>query len=71
MNKFLPIAACALMLIVGCNVGSAPATMNETQVQDAVSKLPVDQQIDYINRSPMSPDEKAKRIAEIKEKAGN
>ena len=71
MKRTLILIAGLSIATVGCNVGNAPATMNENEVQDAVSKLPVDQQIDYINRSPMSPEEKAKKFAEIKAKAGN
>jgi len=60
----------AALGISGCHVGNAPEPMSATEVKDAVAKLPPQQQIDWINRSPMPPDEKAKRIAEIKAKAG-
>lgn len=44
--------------------------MSENQVKDEVAKLSPEQQIDWINRSPMPPEEKQKKIDEIKAKYG-
>lgn len=44
--------------------------MSENQVKDEVAKLTPEQQIDWINRSPMPPEEKQKKIDEIKAKYG-
>jgi len=59
-----------MLVVAGCNVGNAPEPMSASQVRDEVAKLSPQQQIDWVNRSPMPPEEKAKRIADIKAKAG-
>ena len=64
------LACSAAGVIGGCSFGDAPKGLSATETQDAVKALPPQQQIDYINRSPMPAPEKAKRIAEIKSKAG-
>ncbi len=57
------------LLIAGCGSSSAPSTgMNGNDVQAALANTSPQNQIDWINRSPMSPDEKAKKIAEIQKK---
>ncbi|RYG26827.1 hypothetical protein EON82_01690 [bacterium] len=58
------------VLLVGCNVGNAPETMSEADVKAAIDKMSPQEQIDYINRSPLTPDEKKKRIADLEAKSG-
>ncbi|MBC8064636.1 MAG: hypothetical protein H7Y17_07385 [Chlorobia bacterium] len=70
MNKNLWIASLAVLACIGCNVGNAPEPMSEAELKSAVDKLPPQDQINYINSSPMPKDVKEKRIAEIKAKAG-
>lgn len=70
MNMKVWIASVAMLLCVGCNVGNAPAPMDEDQLKAAVEKLSPQDQINYINSSPMPKELKEKRIAEIKAKAG-
>ncbi len=72
MNRFTKTFALAFSLAVlaGCDTGEAPAGLTGAETDAAVKKLPAQQQIDYINRSPMPPDVKAKKIAEIKAQAG-
>lgn len=70
MNKKLWIASLAAIICVGCGVGNAPAPMDEDQLKAAVEKMPAQDQINYINSSPMPKEMKEKRIAEIKAKAG-
>ena len=65
---------CAIGLVslalVGCNVGNAPAPMNESDLKSAVDKLPPKDAIAYINASPMPAAMKAQRIKEIEDKSG-
>lgn len=51
-------------------MGSAPEPMSESELKSAVEKLPPQDQINYINSSPMPKELKEKKIAEIKAKAG-
>jgi hypothetical protein len=44
----------------------APKGMAENEVQDAVKKLSPDEQIKYIEASPMPAAEKQRRISEIR-----
>ncbi|RYG48348.1 hypothetical protein EON79_04710 [bacterium] len=55
---------------IGCSVGNAPEPMGESDLKSAVEKLPPQDQINYINSSPMPKAEKEKRIKEIEEKTG-
>ena len=70
MNKNLWIVSLAVLLCAGCGVGNAPAPMDENQLKAAVEKMPPQDQINYINSSPMPKEMKEQRIAEIKAKAG-
>jgi hypothetical protein len=70
MKKTLWIASLAVLVCVGCNVGNAPQPMDEAQLKSAVEKMPPQDQINYINASPMPKEMKEQRIAEIKAKAG-
>lgn len=63
------VAALGIMA-TGCNVGNAPEPMSENKVKEEVAKLTPQQQIDWINRSPMPPEEKQKEIDKIKAKYG-
>jgi hypothetical protein len=54
----------------GCNIGNAPEPMSGDEARAAVEKLSPEQQIEWINRSPMPPAEKQKKIDEIKAKHG-
>lgn len=64
------ITILAILVCFGCNVGSAPEPMSESELKSAVEKLPPQDQINYINSSPMPKELKEKKIAEIKAKAG-
>jgi hypothetical protein len=67
-----PLFAVALLgvAISGCNVGNAPEPMSETEVRQAVDNAKPEDQISWIQRSPMPAAEKEKKIAEIKAKHG-
>ncbi|MBS1726384.1 MAG: hypothetical protein JST51_06650 [Armatimonadetes bacterium] len=69
-TPWLPAVLLVGAATIGCSMGNAPQALSPQETRDAVAKLPPQQQIDYINRSPMSAAEKEKRIAEIKAKAG-
>jgi len=60
----------SLVAAYGCGIGDAPQGLSATETQAAVKALPPQQQIDYINRSPMPTAMKAQRIAEIKASSG-
>lgn len=68
--KKITLLALIGVTVVGCSVGSAPETLTPEQTREAVKKLPIDQQIDYINRSPLSQAEKEQKIAALKAGAG-
>ena len=57
-------------MVAGCSVGEAPAGMSGDDAKTAVSKMSPQDQIKFIQSSPMPPDEKAKKIAEIEAKSG-
>jgi hypothetical protein len=70
MTTKILAAGFLLLTCVGCNIGNAPQPMSDDELQSALDKLPPQDQINYINSSPMPPDMKAKRIKEIEEKTG-
>lgn len=70
MKRNLLIGGVLALACVGCNVGNAPEPMSESDLKDAVSKLPPKDQIAYINSSPMPAEMKKQRIKEIEEKTG-
>ncbi len=55
-----------LLTLTGCSIGDAPKGLSPEETRAAVAALPPQQQIDYINRSPLPAEEKQKRIAAIK-----
>ena len=69
-----PCKALALVAAVlsgaACNIGNAPEPMAPEDVKAAVEKLSPEQQIEWVNRSPMPAAEKQRRIDEIKQKTG-
>ena len=71
MNSMLKLTFVLLagIALFGCDTGNAPQGLTAAETQKAVSELPPQQQIDYINRSPMPAADKAKKIADIKVKA--
>lgn len=69
-NTFLAAALASALVVGGCSIGNAPEPMSEGDVKAALDKATPEQQIDWVNRSPMPPAEKQRRIAEIKAKAG-
>ena len=68
MIRLLAIAAVSVFA-VGCG-SSGPDPMSETDVKAALDKATPEQQIDWINRSPMPPAEKKQKIEEIEKKYG-
>ncbi len=68
--KTIWIVGLLALACVGCNVGNAPEPMSEGQLKDAVSKLPPQDQINYIRSTPMPQAKKDERIAEIEKKYG-
>lgn len=68
----LQIAGIALVALfaVGCGIGNAPEPMAAEDVKGELEKLSPEQQIEWVNRSPMSAADKQKRIDEIKAKTG-
>src|SRR5579862_5824236 len=54
----------------GCSFGDAPRGLTPEETRAAVAALPPQQQIDYLNRSPLPPAEKQRRIADIKAQHG-
>lgn len=71
MNKIHIAWIAGLALFAsGCGIGNAPEPMAAEDVKSELEKLTPEQQIDWVNRSPMSPADKQKRIDEIKAKTG-
>ena len=70
MKKRGFIVGLLAVALAGCNVGNAPEPMSESDLKSAVEKLPPQDQINYINASPMPPAMKAQRIKEIEDKTG-
>ncbi len=71
MKKFrIVIAASIFSVLVGCNAGMAPEPMNPDQLKSAVDKATPEQQVKWVQSSPMPAAEKAKRIKEIEDKTG-
>jgi hypothetical protein len=68
--KLATFAFSAVVAAAGCGIGNAPEPMSASDVKDQVDQLPVEQQIEWIQRSPLPPEEKQKRIDEIRAKAG-
>ncbi len=70
-NKQISLFPLVVLGLAGCSsIGDAPQGLSASETRAAVAALPAQQQIDYINRSPMPADQKAKRIADIKAAAG-
>jgi hypothetical protein len=62
----LPLA----FLLIGCNVGNAPAGMSNEEARSALDKLSPEEKIRYYQSSPMPQAEKEKKYAEIEQKYG-
>lgn len=70
-RKIWILGALSAIFLSGCNnIGNAPTPMSPEQTRAALDQATPQQQIDWINRSPMPPDEKARRIKEIEDKHG-
>ncbi len=67
---FLLLASTAYCLVACGNDATPPQPMSGKETEDALSKATPEQQIEWYQRSPMPPAEKAKKIAEIEEKYG-
>jgi hypothetical protein len=70
MKRTIVLTLIAAFACIGCNVGNAPEPMNEAELKSAVEKMPPQDQINYINASPMPQAQKDKRIKEIMDKTG-
>ena len=60
----------AALCLAGCNVGMAPDGMSREEAKAALDKMSPQDQIKYVASSPMPPEQKKKRYAEIEEKTG-
>lgn len=70
-KPLFPLIAAMSFPLVGCQTDSTPPeVVSEADVNKQVESLSPQAQIDYLNRSPMPPAEKQKKIEEIKKKAG-
>ncbi len=56
--------------LVGCSIGMQPEGPTSDQIKAKMAAMPPEKQIELIQNSPMKPDEKATKIAEIKQKFG-
>jgi hypothetical protein len=66
----LTLALGALVVLTGCNAGSAPEPMADADVKKTIDGMSPEQRIKFIEGSPASPEEKARQIAEIKAQNG-
>ncbi len=70
-TQFFAIAIPVMILAAGCdNVGNAPPPLSPDDTKKALSEAKPEDQINWINRSPMPADEKARKIKEIEDKYG-
>lgn len=66
--KFSILLAALTFGIVGCSIGDAPAGQSADEAKAAFENSPPEEQIKLVMSSPMPPDQKAARIAEIRKK---
>jgi|GEM_PF-2125172 len=66
-NLLLTIGVAALL--VGCNAGMAEKG-DDNAAKEALKKMNLQQKIDWINRSPIPPEEKQRQIDQAKKEAG-
>ena len=69
LMKGIAILAVAGIFLAGCNAGMAPAGSDDGRKAE-VQKMSLQDKIDDINRSPLPPQEKQKKIDEAKKAAG-
>jgi hypothetical protein len=69
-SKFVVAGILAAGILAGCSMGMQPTGSTVDQIKAKEAAMPPDQQISMIEHSPIPPAEKAKKIAEIKAKAG-
>lgn len=60
------ILGIAMFSIVGCDAGNAPAAMSPDEVKNTVNKKSKEEQIAFIQNSPMPQKLKDEQIANIK-----
>ncbi|MCE2765681.1 MAG: hypothetical protein RLZ87_1073 [Armatimonadota bacterium] len=68
MKKLL-IAILPIMLI-GCNVGNAPAGGSEEETKKVFDSQPFEAKVKFFMDSPMTPEDKKKKIEELYSKEG-
>lgn len=68
-NTLVTVGLLAVLSLVGCNVGEAPSGSPQA-VQDQFKSMKPEDQIKFIQDSPMPPADKAAKIEEIKKQAG-
>ncbi|MGV3616626.1 MAG: hypothetical protein ACO1SV_14965 [Fimbriimonas sp.] len=66
--KYLLLAS--IVVLAGCNAGMAPEGMSREEARAALDRMSPQDQIKYVASSPMPPEQKAKRYAEIEAKTG-
>jgi hypothetical protein len=69
-KRFLLLVAAATVPLAGCNVGMAPEGMSREEARAALDRMSPEDQIRYVASSPMSPQQKRQRYAEIEAKTG-
>ena len=69
-RTYLFVVAASSIAISGCGIGMAPDGMSREEAKAALEKLSPEEQIKYVATSPMPPDQKQKRYAEIEAKTG-
>jgi hypothetical protein len=73
MNKrtlYALVVGLGAIVIGGCDPGNQPASPSPDEIKKTIAAMPADKQIEMIQHSPMSPQQKEQKIAEIKAKAG-
>jgi hypothetical protein len=59
------------VLVGGCdNVGNVPSGMSENDAKNAIKKMSPEDEIKFINSSPLNQADKEKRFAEIEARSG-
>jgi len=70
LSKFAIVGIATAIVLSGCNSGTMPEGPSPSEIQKKIASFPPEKQIEMYKNSPMSPDQKAAKIAEIKAKYG-
>jgi hypothetical protein len=70
LTQYIFLLLIAVPAIGGCSIGDAPSGPSQEEYQKKLDSMSTEDRIKWIQTSPLTPDKKAKMIADLKAKTG-